>query len=103
MHTMHKEDPGKVLVAAAIGFAAGMLLAPRSGRETRDQLRVQAEEVKSRAKLAKDDLRHHMAEGREDLKKATANARDRSKSLKDDIVKDFKKSDSDTTLDKKAM
>lgn len=35
------------LVGAAVGFAAGILLAPASGKETRDMLGDKAEEAKN--------------------------------------------------------
>lgn len=47
-------QPGQVLIAAAlgavVGFVAGVLLAPKSGRETREQLRHGAEEAAHKAK-----------------------------------------------------
>ena len=36
------QDPLKIVMAATLGFAAGLLLAPRSGIETRGRMRNQA-------------------------------------------------------------
>lgn len=38
-------DTGKVLFAALVGAAAGVLLAPASGKETRQKLNDKAEEL----------------------------------------------------------
>jgi gas vesicle protein len=93
MYTAHKEDPVKVLLAAAVGFAAGVLLAPRSGEETRDQLRAQADEAKSRVRLAADDLKTHAREGKKQVRDAASNVKKRGSELKDDLKSDVKKED----------
>lgn len=74
-----------LLVGSALGAAAGVLLAPRPGREVREQLADQAELVRARRLNAFDDqigelrgnlnevrdiLREAMAEGREVLREA---------------------------------
>jgi gas vesicle protein len=52
---------GGVLLGALVGAAAGLLLAPQSGKETRRQLQKKAEEVKKtavkQAEQMKNDLR----------------------------------------------
>ena len=40
----------KVAVAAAAGFAAGILVAPKSGKETRQDIKKKAKQAKSAAK-----------------------------------------------------
>lgn len=45
------------LLGAAIGVAAGMLTAPKSGKETRAELKVKADEAKKRADKAIADAR----------------------------------------------
>lgn len=83
-----KSGPGfliGLLVGSAVGAAAGVLLAPRPGREMREQLADQAELVRARRLNAFDDqiselrgnldevrdiLREAMAEGREVLREA---------------------------------
>ena len=42
----------KLVLAAAGGFVAGVLLAPKSGKETREDLKAKAEEAKKKAKVA---------------------------------------------------
>ena len=39
----------KVVAAAAAGFVAGILLAPKSGKETRADIKAKADEVKTKA------------------------------------------------------
>ena len=39
------------IVGAIAGLAAGVLTAPKSGRETRDDIKKKAEEMKDKAKL----------------------------------------------------
>jgi len=40
--------PLNVMIAAAAGFVAGMLMAPKSGAETREELKGKARETKER-------------------------------------------------------
>jgi len=64
---MEKESGGGLftglLVGAIIGIGLGLLYAPRTGRETRDMLRQQAEDLKCRTKELGDELK----EGAEDF------------------------------------
>ena len=46
----------KLAVAAVGGFVAGILLAPKSGKETRDELKAKAEEAKKNAIKKADEL-----------------------------------------------
>jgi gas vesicle protein len=47
-----------VLLAGVLGFAAGMLFAPKSGPDTREELRIRAEEAKHRVRRnASDELK----------------------------------------------
>ncbi len=43
------------IIGAAVGVVAGVLTAPKSGRETRDDIRRRAEETKDQAALKRDD------------------------------------------------
>jgi gas vesicle protein len=59
---MHKT--AKVALVAAVGFVAGMLLAPKSGTETRRDLKIKANRAKlyaqgksEKAKMAADEAR----------------------------------------------
>ena len=48
---------GKVVIAAAAGVAAGMLLAPKSGKETRADLKNKLQDAKSMTKAKADKLK----------------------------------------------
>jgi gas vesicle protein len=74
------------LVGAGAGLAAGILFAPRQGRETREQLKVRADRARQRLQSAArkekemvgdavDSLKQAAAEGREALKDVKAPAR----------------------------
>ena len=98
-----RDDPMKILVAAGLGFAAGLLLAPRSGPETRERLREQAEEAKTRMRNATDELKRHGNEGKEQIREAAASVTRTGKTMKDNLTtttknaaKDVKKSASKT-------
>lgn len=69
-----------LLIGSAIGAAAGMLLAPKPGREVREQLADQAELVRAKRLSAFDDqiseLRSNMGEVRDILREAMAEGRD---------------------------
>lgn len=62
---MTSQDPAKILVAAAIGFAAGILLAPRSGKETREQIRLKAADARAKAQEVAKDVRHKAEVGKD--------------------------------------
>ena len=59
----------------AIGAAAGLLLAPRSGAETRKALRTRGRKVKNRARDAWEDLRLEMEATRRALKRRRRDAK----------------------------
>ncbi len=44
------------IIGAAAGMVAGVLTAPKSGRETRDDIKQKALDVKEQAATRKDDL-----------------------------------------------
>lgn len=75
-----------VLLAGALGFAAGLLFAPRSGPETREELKVRAEEAKLRVRNASDELKRKtdaVAHDVKDQAESTADTvKDRARSLK---------------------
>ena len=77
------QDPAKIFLAAIVGFTLGILFAPRSGRETREQWRHKSEEAQRRAKLVATDVR-------DQVKEAAAGTRRRGKELKDDVTADVK-------------
>ncbi len=67
------------IVAAAAGFAAGILLAPKSGEETRKDLKGKALDVKDRAEDKADEAVDVLKEG---AAKAEVEARGMAKSVK---------------------
>ncbi len=58
------------LIGAAIGAAAGILTAPKSGKETREDLKKKADSVKADAEKKAGEA----AEGAKDLKRRAGNA-----------------------------
>lgn len=48
------------LIGAAAGLVAGVLTAPKSGRETRDDIKKKAEELKNKADSASDKTRKEL-------------------------------------------
>lgn len=67
------------IVAAAAGFAAGILLAPKSGKETREDLKAKARETKDRVDEKADEAMDVLKDG---ASKAEAEARGMAKSVK---------------------
>ena len=68
-----------VIAAAATGFVAGILLAPKSGKETREELKVKARETKGQLDQKKDEAVEVLKEG---AAKAETEARGMAKSVK---------------------
>jgi gas vesicle protein len=58
----------KIIAAAAIGFAAGILLAPKSGKETREDIKHRALGAKDFAYEKADQVKVAAAEAGETLK-----------------------------------
>lgn len=67
------------LIAAAAGFAAGILLAPKSGKETREEIRAKALEAKGRAGEKADEAMDVL---KESAAKAEVEARGMAQSVK---------------------
>ena len=82
-----------VAIGAAVGAAAGILFAPQSGKETREELKVKLEELKEKAKDIKfADVKEKIEEKIEELKKEIADldkekvmsyAKDKAKQVKE--------------------
>ncbi len=64
---------GAMLVGAAAGAALGVLFAPKSGRETRRQLKDEAHDMKLRAKDKLESATSKASAGLEKAKEAKAN------------------------------
>lgn len=62
---MSYQDPGKILLAVAAGFVAGLLFAPRSGKETREQIRHKADEAKEKANEFSREARQKAESGKQ--------------------------------------
>ena len=56
-----------VVGAAAAGFAAGILMAPKSGKETREDIKRKAGEIKSDAASKADDVRKKAEDVKKDV------------------------------------
>lgn len=67
------------ILAAAAGFAAGVLLAPKSGKETREEIRNKAREAKGQIDEKADEAVGVLKEG---AAQAEAEARDMAKSVR---------------------
>jgi gas vesicle protein len=93
------------VIGGLVGAAAGMLLAPRPGKEMRGQLADQAELVRSRRLNAFDDqiselrqnltevrdiVREAMAEGREILKEAMDEGKRASARAQDELKEQYR-------------
>lgn len=91
-HNPQYQDPGKVLLAVVVGFAAGMLFAPRSGEETRAMLRERREEAKWRMRNAKQELKRQSSETSEQLKSVAESVRPRSRRSKNNEENESDKS-----------
>lgn len=83
-----------VIGAAVAGFAAGILTAPKSGKETRAELKQKAEHLKQeagktakKAKSAASDAVDSIKTGAEKIGKATAET---ARNVKGDVEKRLK-------------
>lgn len=56
---------GKVVLATIAGFATGILVAPKSGKETRAELKVKAEKAKVEADKKATQVKQAAKEGAE--------------------------------------
>ena len=54
---------GKVVIAGAIGYIAGLLFAPKKGEETRKDLKKQADKLKKQADVKKKQLEKATRDG----------------------------------------
>lgn len=69
-----------VLLAAVTGFVAGLLLAPKSGAETR-------EEIKNKAREAKERMEEKAGEATEVLKEGAARAETEARGMAESVKK----------------
>jgi gas vesicle protein len=64
-----------VVAVAAAGFIAGMLLAPKSGKETREDIKHKANDAKKAAAEKADHMKHAMKDGMDSFHKGTGAAK----------------------------
>jgi gas vesicle protein len=64
-----------VVAVAAAGFIAGMLLAPKSGKETRQDLKNKAHDAKKMASEKAEHMKHTMKDGMHTFYKGTDDAK----------------------------
>lgn len=67
------------IVGLGVGVAVGMLMAPRSGEETRELLRSKADESKEFLRAKADESREYVARRGAELKGSASELIDRSK------------------------
>ena len=69
---------GGLLVGAALGGAAGMLLAPKSGKETREDIKAKAVEVQEKTQAVIEETKERAGEMYEKSRDAVAEQRERA-------------------------
>ena len=69
-----------VLIGAVSGFVAGILLAPKSGKETREELKQKAQSVKDKSVDSYDRVSTEVKEGGRRLKTLAEDSLDNLKS-----------------------
>jgi gas vesicle protein len=79
------------LVGAAAGVVAGMLTAPKSGKETRADIKSKAAELKGEAAKRVEDVKDISSKAVHDLKDRAAEFKDRNDGTVDEIVGDVKR------------
>jgi gas vesicle protein len=68
------------IVGAGIGIVAGILTAPKSGRETRDDIKRKADDLKGQANAKKDSLLFKAEEISDEVRTKATDAIDSIKS-----------------------
>lgn len=72
-----------IIAVAAAGFIAGMLLAPKSGKETRHDLKTKALDAKKVAGIKAEDIKHAMKAGAHTLHHSVKEAGEEMSDLAD--------------------
>ena len=81
----------KVVAAAAVGFVAGILLAPKSGKETRADIKAKAEELKDGAEKKLNEVKKAGERAVNDGKKTVEEYADKAKRASDAAKKELNK------------
>ncbi len=77
--SMHMSS-NKVMLAGLLGFALGIMYAPRKGTETQEKLKSKIEDMKSQMMHKKDKLQDKTEELKESGKEMAKSASNRAKS-----------------------
>jgi len=90
-HTEHKATTTLAFIMGiGAGIAAGILFAPRAGKETREQLKKQAEEARAKAKQKLDEERDLLKHKAEDVKSKARKIANEGKHVAEDVARDIK-------------
>jgi gas vesicle protein len=81
-----KNGFGYFLLGLGLGVVAGVLLAPKSGEETREYLRSRAEESGDYLRARADDGREYLKKRGDDLRDSAADAIEKGKASATDIL-----------------
>jgi gas vesicle protein len=73
-------------LAAAVGYVAGMLTAPKSGKETREDLKQAAKSGMSEAERQLKNVSSELADALEEAKKRGADLSDRARKQLNDVM-----------------
>ena len=87
---MNKENGGfkllkGLIIGGAIGTALGMLLAPRSGKETREKLMAEAEKLKAELEKYAEDFSEKAQEAKQELEQKLAEVKSKIKETANNI------------------
>jgi gas vesicle protein len=78
---------GKVILATIAGAVAGVLLAPKSGKENRKDLKKKADELQRNAQKKYEQVKKSSKKGKKDLDGIVTRAQGEFEEFKDSTVK----------------
>ena len=81
-----------LLVGGAIGAIAGILFAPKAGKETRDSLMNDSDEILSKAKSELEKLRHDLSDLKDKVSSTMSNKKTATKPSDTAEERDFEES-----------
>ena len=68
-----------IIVAAAAGFIGGILLAPKSGKDTREDLMSKKDDIQDRAKKSLETFKSSAAEVQDEVKASVRDVKEIAK------------------------